>query len=623
MIGYIINWTNILWGLALAAALVGANRYTNMPERKQEELLASVKKLRRVAPLTTIVLVVWLALRCLYALGLLLQVELLLVFGAVCYLTRIEARSKAIQTHQAYALLQNTENLKSILGNDLPEWAKYPGANRALWINTVITELWSSITAATETSLRAVIGPLLETHRPSFINALVLKELFLGNNPIVINGIQHHPSRDSSSIVDLTISWDSDTNIHLLVKLLGPDMHVYIRRFQVNMQLRIILSPHIPVWPCFASISLSIMKIWLLDFDISAAGVSLDTVPAVGKFLDKFIRDTLIGALQYPKKVTIPIVRDYAAPSTRADSAVGTLRVSLVRVEEWEQRYVSERKNTPFYVKLVMLGVEKKKRLKSNIYKGLNSELQDKFSFVLYDKNKTLHFWLYFDLLGNDYCVGECDVSVQLLLANKVPEHTCHMVKPGSVGLPRAKLIISYEFLPYTNKNKNELTAAPHHVPTRTVSEDFIKHAVTAGRPLELPSMRSTVNGSCASEGVGSGTLFVTVVGCTGLKNKEHIGVSDPYVLLRLGEQAKQSHYMSSTLEPTFNFEAEFDVLNNLTDVLQVMIMDKNDVRKDALMGSLRIPIANVASSVEDQISGQFNLDPQGKVQLTLRLLRH
>lgn len=624
MLSYVINFTNLIWGLSLTAALFAAKKYTTMTEKEQENIIKKVESCCASVSFTVIICGLWLALRCLYALGLLLLVELILLIGAVCYITRINARCKTTQLHETYRLLQSTESLKSLLGSNLPQWLKYPGANRAQWLNSIIAGMWNHISFSAETSLRQVIEPLLATYKPSFIRALTLKELSLGSNPIVINGIQHQQSNDDSSIIDITLSWDGDVSAHLHIELPGPDMHVYIRRFEVNMMLRVILLPHISQWPCFAAISLSILDIWMLDFDISAAGVSLDSVPAVGEFLDKFIRSTIVGTLQYPKSISIPIVSGYTLPTTKADVAIGTLRVFLLRVENWKQRYLSERKNTPFYVKVIMNGPDSKKRLKSENYKGLDSELNDKFSFVLYDRNKTLHFWLYFDVFGNDYCVGECDVSVETLIKAKDAEYECHLLKSiGSTEPARATLIISSEYLPYSGKNKNGSILAPINIPSRKVSDGFLQRAALGDQIVEPPTTRSLKNGSLRAEERESGTLFITVVRCTGLKNMEHIGISDPYVVLRLGNEVRESQYVSSTLDPIFNFETEMDVLNVLTDRLQILIMDKNDVRKDTLMGSFSIPVNQVANSLGEKLVGTFNLNPQGKINLILRFLQH
>ncbi|RNF26467.1 calcium-dependent lipid binding protein [Trypanosoma conorhini] len=250
MIHLLFSWTNILWGGILAAALLGAKKYTGMTRSEQEEFEKSLGKLRGVHT-PTIIVGVWLALRCLHALGLLLVLELLLVLGVVCYLHRTESRRAAMRVHQAHWMLQNTESLKDILGADLPEWLKYPNVSRVQWLNTLITGMWTSIASATQTSIRQALVPLLEANKPSFISGLVLKELSLGANPIVVHGIQHYPSDGNASVVDVTLSWDSDMDVHLHVKIPGPDMHIYIRRFELNMQVRCVLSPHIPQWPCF------------------------------------------------------------------------------------------------------------------------------------------------------------------------------------------------------------------------------------------------------------------------------------------------------------------------------------------------------------------------------------
>ncbi|KAH9589348.1 C2 domain [Trypanosoma melophagium] len=624
MLGWIINWSNIVWGSTLAVAFFGAKKYSAMTENEHAQLWEKLNKLRNYAPLSTIALCVWLGLRCLYAMGLLLVVEFLLVIGAICYVRKREALREAIQINQTHEMVQDSESLKAILGKELPDWLKYPAANRVQWINTMIKGMWGSISLAAEESVRQFVEPMLAANKPSFVYEFVLKQCSMGSRPMIIDGIQHQFYNETDSLLDITVSWDSDMEIHLHLKVPGPDMHVYVRRFELNMKIRVILTPTVPKWPCFGTMVISIMDIWVLNFDITAAGVSLDAVPGLRGFLDGFIRDTLIGMLRYPKKIVVPIVQGYTLQSTRADAALGTLRIHLLRVDGWHHRYTSSKDSTPFYVKLQLNREKKKKRLRSSSYIGLNSELSDVFNFVIYDIGDTLHFWLYFDVIGNDTCVGECEVPVQILMKSKLPEHSCFLTKSSaSEGTARARLIISPEFLQYNDRGKNGSTSAPSCAPTRAVSSVFLKEKSIGDAFINPPSTRSSNNQSISLNHNESGTLFVTVERCTGLKNMERFGTSDPYVLLRLRKQTRQSPYASATLEPVFNFESEVEVIDVKNDVLKVAIVDKNDLSKDRVMGTVGIPVSKVAESATDQISGSWNLDPQGKVYISMHLLRH
>ncbi|ORC92611.1 calcium-dependent lipid binding protein [Trypanosoma theileri] len=624
MLGWIINWTNIIWGSTLALAIFGAKKYSIMTEKEHTQLQEQLNKIRNYAPLSTTILCVWLGLRCLYAMGFLLVLEFLLVIGAVCYVRRREYLRETIQINQVHEMLQDTENLKAILGKELPEWLKNPGANRVQWINNMIRGMWGSIALAAEESVRQFVEPLLAANKPSFVYEFVLKQCSIGSRPMIIDGIQHQYYTETESLLDITVSWDSDMEIHLHLKVPGPDMHVYIRRFELNMKIRVILTPNVPKWPCFGTLVISIMDIWVLNFDITAAGVSLDAVPGLKGFLDGFIRDTLIGMLRYPKKIVVPIVQGYTLQTTRVDAALGTLRIHLLRVDDWHYRYASTKENTPFYVKLQLHSEKRKKRLRSTSYKGLNSALSDVFNFVLYDMGDVLHVWLYFDVLGNDTCVGECEIPVQILVDSKLPEHPCFLTKPSATeSTARAKLIITPEFLSYTDRSRNGSTAAPSCVPTRKVSSVFLKERSSGDALIDPPSTRSSNNQSISISNTESGTLFVTVERCTGLKNMERLGTSDPYVVLRIRKQTRHSPYVSSCLEPVFNFEAELEVFDTKTDLLKVAIVDKNDLSKDRVMGTVSIPVSKVATSATDQISGAWNLDPQGKVYIRMHFLRH
>ncbi|CBH16585.1 calcium-dependent lipid binding protein,putative [Trypanosoma brucei gambiense DAL972] len=592
---------------------------------KANELMQRFGELNNPSHIFLAVVIAWLVLRCIYSIGLVLLVEVALVVGAVSYLIRKEGKRTAFNILHAHRLMRDKEFMKTVLERDLPEWLINPSANNVQWLNSLINEMWKPISEATATTVKNCLEPLLETYKPSFIYSMNLKQCTMGSQPFVITGIQYHPSREKESILDVTMTWDSDMDIVIHLDMPGPDMNVHVRRLQLSMQTRVVLFPYASVWPCFGNMSVSIMKLWMLNFDISAGGVALDAVPAVGSFLDNFFRKTLVGMMQYPKRWTFPIVQGYEMDTSLADSAMGTLRIRFLRANEWYHRYVSDRAKTPYYIKLLMSGEDPKKRLlKSNIYSGLDTTFSDVFSFILYDTELTLHFWMYFDVPGYDVLIGECVVPVKSLVESKGREYTCMMSKTsGSRTTVRSKLLIMPEFLPYNTGGTTTTGSAPQQAPSRAVSESFANSLKSTSDAIVPPSTRSTVPNDDGVENHGGGTLFVTVQRCRNLKNKETIGVSDPYVKLQLRKQTRKSPYISSTLNPDFNFEAALEVYDIRSDVLHISILDKNDLVKDRLMGTLRIMLSQVAAAPGDIIRGDMNLDPEGQISLELKLLRH
>nr|CCC94411.1 unnamed protein product [Trypanosoma congolense IL3000] len=573
----------------------------------------------------------WLIFRIVLSLGLVLLIEITVVTGALLYVTRKEEKRTAFNILHAHRLMKDSAFLKKILEKDLPEWVTNPSASNVQWLNALIAEMWEPISQASAKTSRACLEPLIENYKPSFIYDIKIKQCSMGSQPFVITGIQHHPSRDDQSILDVTVSWDSDMDILLHLSIPWPDMYVHVRRLQLSVQMRVVLSPYASVWPCFGSMSVSIMKLWLLDFDVVAGGVALDAVPAVGTFLDSFIRKTLVGMMQYPKRMIFPVVEGHITHTSLADVALGTLRIHLLRADGWYPRYASDRAKTPYYVKLIMSSEDPTgKPRKSNIYNGLDAKFTDLFSFVLYDKQRTLHFWMYFDVPGYDVLIGECTVPVKALLAAKNSEYTCLMSKTsGSRTTVRAKLIIMAEFLPYSTGREDKASCPPQQAPPRNVSQSYTDNLSMNSENLEPPSTRSTAQSFDITEqqsprnANGSGTLFVTVHRCNGLKNKETFGVSDPYVVLHLRKQVRKSPYVSSTLDPEFNFSAALEVYDMAIDVLNISIIDKNSFTKDCKMGSLNIMLSRVASAPGDILREEMNLDPQGKISLELKLLRH
>lgn len=75
------------------------------------------------------------------------------------------------------------------------------------------------------------------------------------------------------------------------------------------------------------------------------------------------------------------------------------------------------------------------------------------------------------------------------------------------------------------------------------------------------------------------GKLRVTVVRCTGLKNMEKIGMSDPYVRLYVRVLFKsKTEVIQNNLNPVWNKTFDFDVEDTETQTLVIQVQSFNQV---------------------------------------------
>merc|ERR1711962_1301740 len=86
--------------------------------------------------------------------------------------------------------------------------------------------------------------------------------------------------------------------------------------------------------------------------------------------------------------------------------------------------------------------------------------------------------------------------------------------------------------------------------------------------------------------------LRVTVVEAVDLINKDKIGKSDPYVVVKFQDQEFRSPNVKNSLSPKWNFICSFKVSSEETDDIMFDVYD-DDFGKDELQGSFSISIAD------------------------------
>ncbi|EPY26121.1 calcium-dependent lipid binding protein [Angomonas deanei] len=618
-----INFANIGWLILLGIGYVGVVKWEEVPPNVKGQLQNFLDRMGLLSPVY-VLLAFWLIARVMFALGWQLQLELMVVVMTCNYVFKQTTRIKKNFYFNLHKEISESTDAARILGNHLPEWVTFPSANRVQWLNTVLQGMWPSIVQATETSVKGILPPILNAAKPSVVYGFSLRAANIGKNPMVINGVQHHVYGSTETTLDLSLSWNADMDFRLLVKVPGPDVEVKIKDFEMRMTLRVTLGPHIPQWPCFANMVVSLVGQPEIDFDLQAGKVPVDSVPGLGGFLDDFIRHTLTGLMAYPKGIVIPIVQGYKIDIGKAAGALGTLKVSFLRVDNFLGKF-SKYKKTPFYVKIELLD-SGMKRVRGKPYTGLTASMSDVFSFTLYDTTGTIRIWLYFDVVGSDICVGMRDISTsELINCDEDEEIEVMLFKESDpANRRRASVYIKAEMLKLTSAKQEE---APKHppedpAPPHDVSPEFIQSLGDAAPPV--PKNRGPVSVRGLRQGVPySGVIFARVESAEDLRNMERVGTSDPCVFLRINSSIAKSEYIKSNLNPTFNFEAELLVTNSEKDVVQIHIIDKNDIGKDKLMGELTIDVKTILKCRGETMTGTFDLTPQGRVSLNLRFIAH
>ena len=103
-----------------------------------------------------------------------------------------------------------------------------------------------------------------------------------------------------------------------------------------------------------------------------------------------------------------------------------------------------------------------------------------------------------------------------------------------------------------------------------------------------------SLHGLLPDGSIPEGTAVISVVKARGLAKADMVGKSDPYVVLEYGKQKKKSPVINNTLEPQWDFAAEFKIPEKNEEVLNLEVFDSDRIGKDKSLGKLSLPLVDV-----------------------------
>ncbi|KAG5179390.1 hypothetical protein JKP88DRAFT_264267 [Tribonema minus] len=104
--------------------------------------------------------------------------------------------------------------------------------------------------------------------------------------------------------------------------------------------------------------------------------------------------------------------------------------------------------------------------------------------------------------------------------------------------------------------------------------------------PLENPSPK--------------GVLQLHIIGANKLKKADIVGKSDPYVVVKLGEEEVKTKVMNNTLDPRWDQQFDLLVHDKSVQVLTLAVFDE-DVGDDELLGTCEIHLSRAGTSIFPQ----------------------
>jgi hypothetical protein len=90
--------------------------------------------------------------------------------------------------------------------------------------------------------------------------------------------------------------------------------------------------------------------------------------------------------------------------------------------------------------------------------------------------------------------------------------------------------------------------------------------------------------------------LAVNLVKARNLIKSDILGKSDPYALLKFGNQKERTDTIKNTLEPQWDHHAEFQVPDGGADKILVEVFDADKLGKDKSLGKAEIDVLDLAA---------------------------
>merc|ERR1719494_817234 len=126
-----------------------------------------------------------------------------------------------------------------------------------------------------------------------------------------------------------------------------------------------------------------------------------------------------------------------------------------------------------------------------------------------------------------------------------------------------------------------------------------------------------SLHGLLPDGSIPEGTAVVSLVKARGLAKADLIGKSDPYAVLVYGKQQLKTPVVKNTLEPQWDFTAEFDIPDDGDETIFLEVFDSDKIGKDKSLGSLNLPLVNVLA-MDGQEGQWFPLADSKKGEILL-----
>jgi Ca2+-dependent lipid-binding protein len=112
----------------------------------------------------------------------------------------------------------------------------------------------------------------------------------------------------------------------------------------------------------------------------------------------------------------------------------------------------------------------------------------------------------------------------------------------------------------------------------------------------EPPDASQKTAMEAGSLGDFEGSLAVNLIKARNLIKADVLGKSDPYALIKFGNQKDKTSTIKNTLEPQWDHHAEFKVPDGGADKILVEVFDADKLGKDKSLGKVEIDVLDLTA---------------------------
>ncbi|XP_030450868.1 synaptotagmin-3 [Syzygium oleosum] len=466
----------------------------------------------------------------------------------------------------------DTSALQEILP-EIPLWIKSPDYDRVDWLNKFILDMWPYLDKAICGNIRSTAEPMFAEYIGKYkIEAIEFEKLSLGTLPPTVHGMKVYETNEKELVMEPVIRWAGNPNIILCLRVLSLHIKIQLVDLQIFMTPRIKLKPLVPIFPCFANITVSLMEKPHVDFGMKILGGDIMSIPGLYRFVQETIKKQIANMYLWPQTLEIPILD---ASTVAAAQPVGILRVKVVRAMKLLKMDFLGASDP--YVKLKLSGDILPAKKTAIIRKNLNPEWNENFKFIVKDpQSQILHMQVFdWDKVGAHDRLGMQLVPLNLLKPHEKKEFVLDLMKHTDISNHQDK------------KRRGQLVVELTFVPFKDESGSF------NGLPNGYGRIESGVGR--VSDNDGAGLLSVIVQGAEDVEGEKH---NNPYALVIFRGEKKKTKMLRKTRNPLWNEEFQF-MLDEppLHDKIHIAVMSKRtsiSFRSKESLGHVQINLSDV-----------------------------